>query len=135
MTVEVVEIGPPVGAVTVSIGGAGTAGVAVGTPVGANRLDDLTDVDATTAGLTGHTLVKAADGQWRPAAPPAAAVYTHTQTTPAASWSGTHGLGRYPQAILLDAAGKRFLADLEFPTVNTYSVTHAEPLAGALHLQ
>ncbi len=102
---------------------------------GAARLDELADVDGATAGLAGQTLVKAGDGQWRPAAPPAASIFTHTQVTPAASWSGTHGLGRYPQAILLDPAGRRFLADLEFPTVNTYSVTHAEPTAGALHLQ
>ncbi len=135
MSVEVVEVGAPGGVMTVHIGGAAAGVVGVGVPVGASQLDDLTDVDGATAGLTGHTLVKASDGQWRPAAPPAAATYTHTQTTPAASWSGTHGLGRYPQAMLLDPDGRRFLADLEFPTPDTYSVTHAEPTAGALHLQ
>lgn len=123
MTVEVVEVGATTGTTLTGVGVALTA------------LDDLTDVSGATAGLTGQTLVKQASGQWQPATPAAATGYTHTQVTAAASWSGTHGLGRYPQAILLDPTGKRFLADLEFPTVNTFSVTHAEPLAGALHLQ
>lgn len=122
MSVEVIEVGPT-----------GPTGNVSSRPL--YQLDDLTDIDGATTGLTGQTLVKAADGQWRPAAPPAASIFTHLQATPAASWSGTHGLGRYPQAMLLDEQGRRFLADLEFPTVNTYSVTHAEPTAGTLHLQ
>lgn len=100
----------------------------------ASALDDLTDVSGATAATTGQILVKQVSGQWQPAAIPVGSGYTHSQVTPAASWSGTHGLGRYPQAMLLDTAGRRVIADLEFPTVNTYSVTHAEPLAGALYL-
>ena len=69
--------------------------------------------------------------------PPAsggASRYDHTQTTPAATWTVTHSLGRYPNATALDTAQKRFWPDLQYPDLNTAVVTHAEPLAGSLHL-
>ncbi len=70
MSVEVVEVGTPGGVVTVHIGGASAGVVGVGVPVGASKLDDLTDVDGAAAATTGQALVKAGDGQWRPATAP-----------------------------------------------------------------
>lgn len=81
------------------------------------------------------TLVVPIGGPPGPIGPVGGAGYSHTQATPAASWPVTHGLGRYPQATVLDTAGRRVIADLEFPTANTCSVTHAAPMAGSLHLQ
>jgi hypothetical protein len=69
--------------------------------------------------------------------PPAsggASRYDHTQTTPAATWTVAHSLNRYPNATALDTAQKRFWPDLQYPDLNTVVVTHAEPLAGSLHL-
>lgn len=101
MSVEVVEVGAPAGVGTVTVGGLPAGSVAVGTPMGAAKLDDLTDVDATATGLAGQTLVKAGDGQWRPAAPPAASIYTHIQATPQAVVTIAHNLGRRPPVISL----------------------------------
>ena len=69
-----------------------------------------------------------------PPASSGASRYDHTQTTPAATWTVTHGLNRYPNATALDTARKRFWPDLQYPDLNTAVVTHAEPRAGSLHL-
>lgn len=105
-----------------------------GPGVAVPSLDDLADVTGALAGTTGQTLVKGADGQWRPAAPPAAASYTHTQTTPAASWPITHNLSRYPQVTVVDTAGARLLTDVVYGSANSVTVTHAVPLAGVAYL-
>lgn len=60
--------------------------------------------------------------------------YDHTQTTPAATWTVTHGLNRYPNATALDTVRNRIWPDLQYPDLNTAVVIHAEPLAGSLHL-
>jgi len=69
-----------------------------------------------------------------PSASGGASRYDHTQTTPAATWTVTHSLGRYPHATALDTAQNRIWPDLQYPNLNTAVVIHAEPLAGSLHL-
>ncbi len=103
---------------------------------GPTTLVQLSDVDTTggigtvltRTSLTGFSL------QPLPAASGGASRYDHTQTTPAATWTVTHGLNRYPNATALDTARNRIWPDLQYPDLNTAVVIHAEPLAGSLHL-
>lgn len=75
-----------------------------------------------------------------PTGPPGAAgapggsTYTHTQSTPAASWAITHNLGRYPQVTVVDTTGDRLFPDLTYDSINTVTVTHASPTAGFAYL-
>ena len=108
-------------------------GVQIPATAGARKLDDLTDVDGASAGLGGQALVKGVDGIWRPAnvgggGGPGGLV--HLQPTPAASWSITHNLGRYPQVTVLDSDGNRVMPDLEYGSLNDVTLIHAAPLAG-----
>lgn len=58
---------------------------------------------------------------------------TYTQSTPAATWSGTHNLNRVPRAVVTDSAGQVMLADITFPDLNTFVVVHGQPTTGAVH--
>jgi hypothetical protein len=62
------------------------------------------------------------------------AAFTHNQSAAAATWSGTHNLNRYPRAVVLDSDHNVLIADVTFPTLNTFVVTHGQPTAGSVHL-
>ncbi len=61
-----------------------------------------------------------------------AAPYSYDQVTPAATWSGSHNLNRYPRATVV-VGGRMVLVDIEYPTLNTFAITFAEPTAGSVH--
>lgn len=73
-------------------------------------------------------------GPTGPAGAPGGSTYTHTQSTPAASWAITHNLGRYPQVTVVDNAGVRLFPDLTYDSLNTVTVTHAVPTTGSAYL-
>lgn len=73
-------------------------------------------------------------GPTGPTGPPGGSTYTHTQSTPAASWAITHNLGRYPQVTVVDTAGVRLFPDLTYDSLNTVTVTHAAPTAGSAYM-
>lgn len=104
---------------------------------GAQRLDELDDVEGADLALVGQVLAKALDGIWRPVAPgggsgPSGLIFM--QATPAASWLIQHNLGRYPQVTAVDTTGERILPDLAYGSENAVTLTHAAPLAGAAYL-
>ena len=108
-------------------------GVEIPEAGGAQRLDDLLDVDGAALGLSGQALVKQLDAIWRPGTVEGgggSAGLVHLQASPAATWSITHGLGRYPQVTVLDPQGERVFSDLDYGSINALTITHAAPLAG-----
>lgn len=56
--------------------------------------------------------------------------FTHTQASPAATWTITNTLGRYPASVLIVIGTELVDADIEFPDVDTIVVTFATPTAG-----
>jgi len=102
-------------------------------PTAGGTLVALRDVDATGGIGTVLTRTSLTGFSLQPL-PAASGSYDHTQTTPAATWTVTHGLNRYPNATALDTARNRIWPDLQYPNLNTAVVIHAEPLAGSLHL-
>lgn len=70
-----------------------------------------------------------------PAGPPGApggAVYTFTQTTPAAQWTIPHNLGRHPPIVLrlTTAPDEPVYTDVSYVDVNTALVTWPSPESG-----
>lgn len=62
--------------------------------------------------------------------------YTHTQSTPAAQWTITHGLGRpsEPTVFLSEEPDRPVLADVLHPDSNTTLVILPEPHSGIAYL-
>ena len=56
--------------------------------------------------------------------------FTHTQVTPAATWTIPNTLGRYPAAVLVVVGDELVLTDVEFPDLATIVVSFASPQAG-----
>lgn len=60
--------------------------------------------------------------------------FQHTQVSPAATWSVTHTLGRYPLSCEITVAGEVVFSDVNYPDAFTVVVTFATPQAGTLRL-
>ena len=57
---------------------------------------------------------------------------TYTQTTPAATWTIAHGLGRPPVTVtILDTSGIQVEADIDYDNVGQIVVTFGSPFAGS----
>lgn len=56
--------------------------------------------------------------------------FTHTQTTPAATWIIDHQLGRYPASVLVVVDGEQVDTDVAFPDIGTISIVFATPQSG-----
>lgn len=69
-----------------------------------------------------------------PQGPPGVTGYVHTQSTPAATWTVSHTLGRVPLSSELTIAGEVVHSDITFPDASTAVVTFASPQAGVLRL-
>lgn len=96
--------------------------VVPGVLITAAEQNDLIDQVNETAEAVGD-LVAASD----------ALPYTHNQNSAAATWSGSHNLGRYPRAVVLDSDRNVMIADIQYPTINTFVVVHASPVSGSIH--
>jgi hypothetical protein len=56
-----------------------------------------------------------------------------TQVTPSASWSVTHGLGKYP-SVTVNVDGSIVYPDVDYLDLNHISIVFPEPTAGSAHL-
>ncbi|MDR2528686.1 MAG: hypothetical protein LBD04_06685 [Synergistaceae bacterium] len=80
------------------------------------------------APLTGETYGRG-NGGWR-AIP---AVYTHTQSAPAAVWNIQHNIGQLPVSVVtLSALGDRIIGEEDWAaaTAHLFVVRFSEPLTG-----
>lgn len=59
--------------------------------------------------------------------------FTHTQTTPSASWTITHNLNAYPPVVVL-VGGEQVYTDVAYVDANTVSLSFPTPTAGAAYL-
>lgn len=67
---------------------------------------------------------------------PAGTSYVHTQSSPAATWTVSHGLNRYPSvAILIDSSpGELVYTDVSYPDSNTIVVEFPSPETGTVNI-
>lgn len=89
-------------------------------------------VSFTPTGTVAATNVQAAIAEV--AAESAGGSYTHTQATPAASWTVTHNLGYRPAVTVFDASGVLVITDFTHASINALTITFAAPIAGVAHL-
>ena len=67
-----------------------------------------------------------------PSAP--SALFTFTQSVPAAVWTIQHNLNRYPEVTVIDAAGEDVEMDIRFLDPNSLTLTAAGALSGVAYL-
>ncbi len=75
-----------------------------------------------------------ADGAVGPPGPPGGASYTHNQMVPAADWTITHGLGRYPSVTVVDSAGTTVHGDVDYLSTNQIAIHFTAAFGGAAYL-
>lgn len=56
--------------------------------------------------------------------------YVHTQSTPSATWTVNHGLGKNPAVEVLTSAGDRVISGVNHVNTNTTVLTFASALSG-----
>ena len=59
---------------------------------------------------------------------------TYTQSSPAATWTITNTLGRYPAAITVVVGGEVVDADMEIPDINTVVITFGSAQSGRVEI-
>lgn len=93
-------------------------------------------IEASEVDVTVEEPVVAAVLVAGPAGPPGpnVPVYEHVQSTPAATWSVSHGLGKFPISSEITVGGELVFADIIYPSTSTVVVTFASPQAGILRL-
>ncbi len=69
-----------------------------------------------------------------PATLPSAYYYTHTQLSPAAIWTITHNLGRYPSCSVIDSGGNEVFGNIAHINVNQLTVSFAAAFGGTAYL-
>jgi len=81
-------------------------------------------------GATGET---GATGPTGPQGDPGAAgggYYRHQQMLPAAVWTVTHNLNKYPSVSVVDSAETVVIGDVEYTSLNTCVLTFFAPFSG-----
>lgn len=56
--------------------------------------------------------------------------YVHTQTTPASSWSVTHGMNKYPSVTIIDSAGSIVDGEVNFNSLNAVTISFCGAFSG-----
>lgn len=60
---------------------------------------------------------------------------SYPQPTASAMWTINHGLGRYPEPVVIDSAGEQQFGDVKYPSANTLTITFSAPFAGTAYLE
>lgn len=56
--------------------------------------------------------------------------YVHTQSTPAASWTVSHNLGKRPAVVVVDSAEDVVYGDIQYINDNTVTLTFSGAFSG-----
>lgn len=60
--------------------------------------------------------------------------YTHTQSTPSATWTITHNLGKRPSVTIVDSGGNEWKTAVEHVSNNQTIVRFTAPFSGFAYL-
>ena len=60
--------------------------------------------------------------------------YVHSQAVPAADWTITHGLARYPSVTVVDSAGTTVIGNVEYITANQVVIHFSAAFGGSAFL-
>lgn len=73
-------------------------------------------------------------GERGPQGPSGATGFIHTQSTPAATWTITHNLGRVPLSCEVSISNEVVYTDVSYPDTTTAVLTFASPQSGVARL-
>jgi hypothetical protein len=76
----------------------------------------------------------AAVGPQGPAGTAASVFYTHTQSTPSATWTINHNLNGYPTAVVFDSANTQCEGTFSYPTLNQMVITFTAAFSGLAYV-
>lgn len=60
--------------------------------------------------------------------------FTFTQGPASATWSITHGLGKFPAVTVVDSAGDEVEGAVKYPSADQVVVSFSAPFSGTAHL-
>ncbi|GEM_PF-2155521 len=127
---DVVEIGRSDWVVVVAPGIVET--IAVPSPT----LDLVEVAEQGPAGPPGADGADGAPGAQGPQGEPglSGANYVHNQMVPAADWTITHNLARFPSVTVIDSAGSTVVGDVEYLSNNAVAVHFTAAFGGSAYL-
>lgn len=62
------------------------------------------------------------------------AAFIHTQTTPAATWTIAHDLGKYPAVTIMDSAGNQIVGDVQYVDADNLNIVFTSTISGKAYL-
>ena len=60
--------------------------------------------------------------------------YQHVQSTPSATWSITHNLGKRPSVTVVDSGGNEWITKVEYVSDNALVIRFTAPFSGNAYL-
>ena len=60
--------------------------------------------------------------------------FEYTQGVPASVWTVTHNLNRHPSVSIVDSAGSLFIADVHYDSLQTRTLSFANPMMGMAYI-
>ena len=96
----------------------------------------VTPPDAASAVVVTNPTISAVlvAGARGPQGPSGASGYVHTQSTPAATWTIIHNLGRIPLSCEVSIGDEVVYTDTSYPDTTTAVLTFASPQSGVARL-
>ena len=76
----------------------------------------------------------ASDVAWSTPAGDGDKTYVHDQGTPSATWTITHGLGKYPSIDVVDTGGSVVIPSVHYDDVNQATLSFGSPTSGKAFL-
>lgn len=61
-------------------------------------------------------------------------IFTYTQSTPAATWTVSHNLGRFPASVTVWIGDEEVSTDIDTPDTSTAVITFSSPQSGRAEL-
>ena len=118
--------------VTENIDGAGQNKYNIAVPQNSSSATlDLADVTPAVTPITEHNYATQAYVSTSIASQTA---YTHTQESPATTWSVTHNLGFQPSVFVVDTSDNVCYGDVTYNSVNALTITFAQSFGGKAYL-
>jgi hypothetical protein len=97
-------------------------------------IDNIADLAGLIAGA-GITLTRTADTVTIGASGTAGDLsFTFTQSTPSASWTIAHGMGKHPSVTVTDSSGAWVVGDVFYIDANTLRIDFSGGFSGSAYL-
>lgn len=61
--------------------------------------------------------------------------FEYDQPSAAATWNVNHGLGGYPNVLVIDGSGQELIAEVHYPDDQTVVIIHGQPYSGTAYLR